>query len=149
MNSVKPSTPNSVALNRPNSKPTAQPKSPLSLLPPEWSILTAKFAAFWSDYLKGELGIASRAVEWIEQEGMTLQDFETATRRLKRPEITAKITHYGELFAMLGQEVAAVIKARKDCEKNQAVLNKHRLGFDINKPPQGEMIPVPIHQGNR
>lgn len=61
----------------------------------------------------------SRLAEWINEDGLLVEEAIEVMRRLKRPEAVSGFDHGGKVLAALALEVGEVLKARRGREKQQ------------------------------
>lgn len=101
-------------------KPPAGPVDPLTFLPAEWQVPVGRLFALYSDYLKGNAGLASRFALWIEDDGLTLDETRRAIRRVTRRNVMARVKYVGEFHAELAAAVDAEVEDRRKREKQDA-----------------------------
>lgn len=86
---------------------------PFVLLPPEWRIPAWRFWAHYSLLLPNQLALAVSLRDWIDRDGLTLDDAATAMRHCATAEETAKVKYPGDVIARLAGVVAHLIDRRK------------------------------------
>lgn len=92
-------------------------ENPLRLLPAEWRAPVWCFWSKWASLLRSQLDLAASLREWIVEDGLTLEEAESAFRVLTRPERRGLVQFPGQVVAELAKEVATILARRKSREE--------------------------------
>lgn len=93
----------------------SKPSASLVSLPDDWKEPVAFFYAFFSDILKGTIGISAQLRVWHEQ-GLTLEQAKQAMRRIMTPDRCRHIEHAGKLMASLANEIDLILNPKQGIE---------------------------------
>ncbi len=85
----------------------------MKLLPAEFIAPATFFHGFYSDILKGKLGLVTRLRYWISEFGITPDECRAVMKKLMRPDSTARFQYAGQMFAAMGELVEDALKERR------------------------------------
>ena len=104
-------------------------KNPLKLLPLDFIGPATFFHGFYSDILKGKLGLVTRLRWWISEYNLTPTECNRVMKKLMRPAESAKYQYAGQMFAEMAREIDEMLKERKaaaEREEQRATAERHK-----------------------
>ena len=98
------------------------------------------FYGFYSETLKGALGLVTRIRYWMKTEGLTAAEAEQAMRNLMEPDRSAEIDTSPKAIAALSGEVAKILKERRARERTERIKDRYPMGVTDEHRAAGEKL---------
>lgn len=93
----------------------AIPDTHAALKPIAW-----KFWGMWQHLIPSQLGLALRLRDWIERDGLTIEEAREAFDTINRPDRAVRIQFAGTFFSELTGVVGLIVQRRRAAEETEA-----------------------------